>query len=418
MNLKKIFHIMLAVSVLATGCGKEPVVVSQKEQKVISFSWWGNDKRNEYTIEAVKQFEKLHPEIRVNCSYTEWSGYETRSNIRMISDTEADVMQINYAWIQQYSPDGSGYYDINLMKDYIRFENFTEDDLNFGMQNGKLNAVPIALNTQTVYINKTIYDDYGLDIPKTWDDLFEAAKVMNGKNYPISMASKSAWLYIISYAEQQTGKRFMSKDGILEFNADDIKIMLEFYSKLVNENVMPQVEYYDKAKISSGNYAGTVAWLSDGASYFEGAIENGYEYVIADYTSQDPAKSGEGWYSKPATMYAISKNTEYPEESAMLLDYLLNSSEMARLQGLEKGIPISSSARSYLSENNMLEGLQYDAYLKMEDHDDLLLMISPYLENSEIIDEFVVACNSALYNKASPDEQAKLLYDSIKNILK
>lgn len=417
MKLKKIIPIILAVSVFMTACGKEPVVVSQKEQKVISFSWWGNDKRNEYTIEAIKQFEKLHPDIRVNCSYTEWSGYETRSNIRMISDTEADVMQINYAWIQQYSPDGNGYYDINLINDNIDFSNFTQEDLDFGMQSGKLNAIPIALNTQTVYINKTVYDSYGLDIPKTWNDLFAAAEVMDDDVYPISMADKAAWLYIISYAEQKTGKQFMTIDGKITFTVDDIKIMLEFYKELISKKVMPQVEYFDKKKITSGNYGGTVAWISDGATYFEGAIENGYEYTISDYTAIDPGKTGEGWYSKPATMYAISKNTEYPEESAILLDYLLNSNEMAELQGLEKGIPISSSARSYLSDHDMLNGLQYDAYLKMNEHNERILMVSPYLENVKMIEEFVAACNSVLYDKADLDEQAKALYDSLKNLL-
>ena len=50
-------------------------------------------------VNAFDELEKLYPNIKVSCDYSEWSGYETRSNICMVSNTESDVMQINYAWL-------------------------------------------------------------------------------------------------------------------------------------------------------------------------------------------------------------------------------------------------------------------------------------------------------------------------------
>jgi oligogalacturonide transport system substrate-binding protein len=78
----------------------------------ISFSWWGNDDRNEYTLDAIKDFEKLHKNISVTCNYSEWSGYQTKMDIQMASYTQSDVMQINFAWINQYSQNEDVYYDI------------------------------------------------------------------------------------------------------------------------------------------------------------------------------------------------------------------------------------------------------------------------------------------------------------------
>lgn len=418
MKFKKIPAIFTIFSILLSGCGNETVITSQTEQIEISLSWWGNDKRNEYTIKAVEEFEKLHPDIHVTCNYSEWSGYQARNNVRMVSDTEADVMQINYAWIQQYSPDGNGYYDINKLSDYIDLSNFSEESLNSGMQNGKLNAIPIALNTQTVYINKTIYDNYNLNVPETWDDLFNAAKIMNGEHYPISMASKAAWFYIVSYAEQSTGKKFMENDGTINFDSHDIEIMLDFYTRLINEKVMPQVEYFERLNIDSGVYAGVVAWLSDASNYCDNAAENGFEIIIADYTADTSENSGSGWYSKPATMFAISKNTEYPEQAAILLDFLLNSDENAELQKIEKGIPISKSAREYLENNDLLVGLQYDAFLKMNEYEGKISVVSPYFENEDIIDAFIKSCNTVLYGKSKLSDEAKNLLAEFNNILK
>ena len=53
----------------------------------------------------------------------------------MKSHTETDVMQINYAWLDVYSKDGNGYYDLYELSEYIDFSNFTEDDIKFGERN-------------------------------------------------------------------------------------------------------------------------------------------------------------------------------------------------------------------------------------------------------------------------------------------
>ena len=381
----------------------------------ISFSWWGNDTRTEYTLSAIEKFEELHPDIKVNCVYSEWSGYQARNDVQMEANTESDVMQVNYAWIERYSHNGDRYYDLNILSDYIDLSNFTEEQLDFGMQNGKLNALPIALNTMTVYFNKSIYEQYGLDIPKNWDDLFAAAEVMQGQNYPLSLTAKTAFFYCESYAGQQTGKNFIDNSGNMMFDKEDIKMMIDFYCRMVKEKVTCQVEYFDKLNLCSGEYAGTIAWLSDGMDYFKGAIDNDYVIKIADYTTFDGNLTN--WYEKPATMYAISKNTENPEAAAILVDYLLNSTEMAEFQGIEKGIPLSSSARKYLEDNKRLSGLQYEAFMKMNENQSKLETISPYFENDDVINEFIAGCDDVLYDKATSDEAAENLYKKFSEYL-
>ncbi len=418
MKIKKTAAAVISLMLMCgiTGCSDEPAVITLNEKTNISFSWWGNDKRNEYTIQAIREFERLNPDIDVKCIYSEWSGYQVRSNVQMASNTEADVMQINFAWVEQYSPDGTGYYDISTLSDYIDLSNFTENELNYGMKNGRLNALPIALNTQTLYINKTVYDRYGLDIPTEWEDFFEAAKVMKDDCYPVSANNKAALFILVAYAEQLSGHEFLKSDGTLGFDENDFKVMLEFYSRLINENVIPQVEYFERINLDSGEYAGTFAWLSDASSYLGNAIKNGNEIIIADYTSLDGA-DGLGWYTKPATMYAISSNTNYPEESARLLDFLLNSDEMAEFQGVEKGIPISKSARTYLENAGKLTGIQYEAFVKMDGNSDKMKVISPFMENTTILDLVQASMNSVYFEKTTAEEEAASLKAEIEKVL-
>ena len=416
--MKKVFSVIAAASFLVmSSCADKAIVKPQHEQVNISFSWWGNDKRHEYTISGIEVFEKLHPDIKVDISYSEWSGYEARSRVRMISDTESDVMQINIGWVKQFSPDGRGYYDISQLTDYVDLSEFSDDILEYGKVNGILNAIPVAMNAQTVYINKSIYDKYGLDIPGTWDDFFKAAKIMSKDGvYPISASSKSRWLFVMSYAEQELGKCFVSDDGRLSFTADELKIMMKMYCDIVNSKVAPLTEYYERTNIENGVYGGTIAWVSDAENYCGAAIKKGYEIIPAPYTVISGKPSGSGWHAKPATLYAISKNTEHPKEAAILLDFMLNSEEMALLQGVEKGIPLSTSARQSLDDAGQLQGLQYDASLLMENNKNMSQM-DPIVENTSLINEFFKACNLVIYDKADIDTASQELYQTLNDIM-
>ena len=411
---KKLLAMAAALCMLLTGCSGEQVVIQQEDRVEISLSWWGNDARTEYTIEGVKEFERLHPDIKVNISYSEWSGYEARNRIQMVSKTEADVMLVNFGWLSKFSEDGSGYYDIEKVADWFDLSNFEPAILEYGRRGGVLNAIPIAMNTETLYINKTLYNEYGLDVPETWDDLEAAAAVLSRDGiYAISGAAKSIWLYTITYAEQITGKPFLREDGTLNFTAKELQIMLEFYDRMVDEKVFPQVEYYDRLNLENRTYGGTVAWVSDAANYCSSTIEKGDEVVAAPYTHTADTQSGEGWYAKPATLYAISRNTDHPEEAAMLLDFLLNDKSMAVLQGVEKGVPLSHSAREALLEVDMLQGIQYEASLCMEENQNMGKMNS-FVEDSTLIDMFIASCNLVLFDKMTPEEAAQDLYRQIK----
>ena len=398
---------------LECGCSQKQSVTSQHEQTEITLSWWGNDNRTEYTLQAVHLFETQHPEIKVKCSYSEWAGYEARSRIRMVSDTEADVMQINVGWLDQFSADGSGYYDLNKVSDFLDLSNFPEDILRFGTRNNVLNAIPIAMNAETVYINKTIFNKYGLDVPKTWDDMFDCAKVLSKDDiYPLSGASKAVWLYAITYTEQSTGVSFLDEKNNFAFTPAEWEVAIDFYIRMVNEKVIPQIENFKKVNIEKGEYAGSIAWVSDAINYFGTSINNGDEVVAADYTAFSPDESGAGWYEKPATLYAISKNTVHPREAALLLNFMLNSSDMALLQGVEKGIPISKSALGHLDKAGMLSGLQYEASEVMNSNTRLREM-NPVLENNDMINDFIDACNLVLYDKSSLEDAAAELCKAI-----
>ena len=114
MKKYKILGISLALSLALTGCTTTDITLSDTSNEInLEVSWWGGDSRNEYTLEALREYEKENRNINIDMVYGEFTGFEAKNDIKMFSKNESDVMQINYAWMEKYNQQGLSFYDLN-----------------------------------------------------------------------------------------------------------------------------------------------------------------------------------------------------------------------------------------------------------------------------------------------------------------
>lgn len=405
------FIAMLALA-SCTASSVSTVHFKENTPVTLTFSWWGNDERIDYTVSAVGEFEKENPDIDVNCKYAVWNGYTKRQGIYMNSSDMPDVMQINFDWIKTYSPDGNGFYDLNQLKDVFDFSNFTDEDLELGTVNGKLNAIPTALNTHCIFFNKDIYDKYGLELPKTWDDYFENAKVLREHDIYVScMADKAEFFFILAYCEQVANKDSCDKDGKISLSVEDIEIMLDFYKRITDEKVVYQVKDSSFAMMANNQSASTMRWISGAQVLFDGLFqENKVNIAVAEFPRTKDT-TNLGWYIKPATLYAISPTTQNPKEAGILLNYLLNSPEMAMYQQTEKGVPVSKTAIETLKNNGVGGDIDFVADALMKEHQDELKVMQPILEKEATYRTFFEEGAYYLYDKEDIHTVAQRIYD-------
>ena len=413
MKLKRFLPLLTAAALCLGSCSFDSSLHENVTRTTrISFSWWGKDVRHSYTVDALNDFSKQHPEIDVVTRYGEFDDYRRRIATDYYAGNQCDVMLINYDWLRVFSPDGEGFYDMNRLSEYIKLENFSKEDLSYGMVNGKLNGISTALNTMIFFYNKDIYDRYGLGIPKTWDDLFAAADVMRADGmYPITLPRKAAWLLSVAHEEQKIGKRILDDTNKLGFDRDQVTEMLGFYCELVKRNVALPVAENGKNDFGDGRSAGMLMWISDAGYYCQPLVDAETNIALGTHLCIEDA-SVFGWYAKPTNLYCIRSDTEHPKEAAELVDFLLNSEEMAKKQGIEKGIPLSRSAQEVLEANDMLGGIQFEAYSILQ-HEKRITSIASLLENDSIVSAFEEAARNVIYNNADTSEQGSQLYDAI-----
>lgn len=85
----------------------------------LRMSWWGGDSRHNATLAAIDEYEKANPGVTIDSEYGAWSGWQDKIATQLAGNSEADIMQINWNWIYQFSSDGTGFYDINNVSDTL-----------------------------------------------------------------------------------------------------------------------------------------------------------------------------------------------------------------------------------------------------------------------------------------------------------
>ena len=114
-------------------------------------------------------------------------------------------------------------------------------------------------------------------------------------------------------------------------------------------------------------------------------------------------------------MYAISKNTEHPDEAAEFMNFLLNNGDCAEVLGTSRGIPASRYAEERLEKSGKLTGPAQDSDEMLEKLD--TVTISPYMELSRMKEFYNTAIEKVSYNTADTETAAHELYDSMTKYL-
>lgn len=343
----------------------------------LKFSWWGGDSRHEATEKAIAAFMEKYPDITVTAEYGAWSGWEEKQALNIMGGNAADVMQVNWNWIESYSGNGKNFANLEDYADVLDLTQFPSESLELCKADGKLMAVPVALTGRLFYWNKTTFDEVGVALPTDEASLMAAGKAFESYDpdcYPLALGEYDRMIFMVYYLESVYGKPWV-QDGQVQYSAEEITAAMEFIKKLEDNHVIPTLavlngdmaDSIDKnAKWIDGKYAGILEWDSS-ASKFEQAVKEstnkpGQEFVIGDFI-----KFGDydGGFTKISMGLAVAASSAHPKEAAMLINFLLNDPEGVEICSTERGIPCSAAAVKILNEKGLGNELVKEANAKV-----------------------------------------------------
>ena len=331
MKNKKLMSVLLVSAILGTTLGTTAVSAAD-ETSVSLWTWSPITRTAEKMIDA---FEKANPDITID--YTNYNynpEYLQALSAASASDNLADIVGLQPGSLTQtysdYLIDLSDYAKAEWGDDWTSvYDNVTQSQLQLGNKDGDDGHYILPIETQDIYVeyNKTLFEQLGLKVPTTYDELVEVSKTLRDNGYaPLFFGGADGWQHVnllLMCTSQISDTLFDEcQNGEKAWTCDEMKQAMTNYKKLFDDGVMQD------GSLSSTSYSdGTTLFLAGQA----GMMLLG-SWWAQEYTSEDVSDAVANWdydyFYLPALEeglsdskaiggvdfgYGITKNCENPD---------------------------------------------------------------------------------------------------------
>lgn len=210
---KRMLCIFVLILSLLAGC--QPGAPTTKTSSNASSSnaktltiWHVETGAGEQSIKnAAKRFEDKHPGVTVKVVRQENDPYKTKLSVAMGGGNPPDVFHSwGGGWLKNFVDAGQ----VLDITNEVDKDNYLEAAISPATYEQKIYGVPIGMDIVPVWYNKEIFKKYGIEEPKTYDELLAIVKKLKANNIiPFALANKSKWpgsFYMMYLAERIGGK--------------------------------------------------------------------------------------------------------------------------------------------------------------------------------------------------------------------
>lgn len=361
---KKLMALILSAAMsatLLTGCGGGANDdVSQNDAtgdnaaddgvQEIKWMFWDDFNATEDLIskgyaDTIERFNKDYEgKYHVTPITTNLEEYYPKLNALVASEETPDV------FIVSPGPNLTTYVDPGVaapLDDYLAKDgwkdSFTSDAVFSQMTyDGKIYAVPLNTAAACAFYNTEMFENAGVEVPKTWDDMLEACKKLEAAGYtPVTISAGTAWCLsmVAGYLCEMEGVDLAAladgsaswEDGKLESAATKLTELSKYFQKTAagDTNDVATANFYNEeaAILIQGSWA--IAQINGSNPDFEskcGVFQfPGVERIIAKSDS-----------------LAMSATTKYPEACAAFIKYFTDETAQKYTAEVGGKIPVTN----------------------------------------------------------------------------
>jgi len=346
------------------------------EQITLRFSWWGGEERLAATLDVIKQFEELNPNIKIEPEYGSSDGYADKLATQLASGTAPDIIQIDPGLMPALVSDETNYF-LDLNTSSFDFSNFDENYYKLrinGFYDGKQLGIPTGISGGAVLVNQGLADQIGIDFHTqyTWDDIFDWAKKV--REYDDSMylicSNKDYVANILAnnYAKQLSGKTFINEETKeINLTSEQWQEVYTFVKRLYDEEVIAPASY--SAAYSGDNMQSDPNWIAGkyvcSFTYMSTMETLAAANADAEYTAGlFPLYKGsdvDAWNANCPQIIAINAKSKNPEAAVEFLDYFFNNEKAMETLGCTRSVPPTAKAREICTADGSLSKLLSEA---------------------------------------------------------
>lgn len=320
----------------------------------LRFAWWGSQDRHDRTIKVIQMFEQQHPNINITYEFAGFNDYFTKMATYATGGNLPDLMQQDYATINQWTQNGL----IIPLDDYVndRTINLTDvpkTSIDGGRINGKLIAINLGNNSQSIMLDVDDFQKASVPLPQdnwTWDDFEKAAMDIHAKlgieaggaNLDDAQMWKSLFIGLGQWTYTTDNKALGYSDDSPFVNY--LKRLSRMQDAGATTPQSEEIANYRAGNVEAlpivkGNAAMQYLWSNQLVAAWKAAGESRhFKLTFLPRTSADGKAEN---YLKPSQFISITKDSKHPKEAAMFIDFMTNDVEANKILLGERGVPIS-----------------------------------------------------------------------------
>lgn len=409
MKFKKLTSLALSAVLmtgLMTGCGSknnassEEIVTEITEPVEISF-WHAMSGDLEKTLENLtNKFMEANPNIKVNLqNQSTYNDLQQKMTATLASPKDLPTLTQAYPhWMINAMQDEL----LVDLKPYIENETIGSENYNDileGFRNsseidGKIYGMPFNKSTEVIWYNKTLFDELGLEVPKTFEEFAQVAKTITEKKGIVGAGFDALNNFYTTYLKNK-GVDFNSETDVTSaesveaanYYLDGIK---EGYFRIAGTDMYLSGPF---ANETLGMYVGSNA----GESFVKQGVDGKFEIGVAPYPAESVMQQG-------TDLYMFSNATAEQRTAAFEFLKFLTSTENQITWGVETGyIPATHAAISsdeYKNSGSLVSSILEEATSKNLFINDVAQGVdSAYNESRVVMEDILADKNSDVKSK-------------------
>ncbi|WP_277212596.1 ABC transporter substrate-binding protein [Isoptericola croceus] len=353
-----------AVTLSLAACGVAQTQGSTEltdEPVTLRVTWWGGDTRHARTQEVFDLFEEAYPNITIEPEFSDWSGYWEKLATATAGGNSPDVIQMDQLYLASYASRGS-LVDLGSQPQ-LDTSGLEPAVLQMGTWDDTLYAMPISTTSTGLLVNTDLVEEVGVPLPDTstwsWDEFESWAEEVTdespGDTYGTNVIYNEFTLQL--FARQHGDQLFSEEDIVIrpETLADYFQLALDWTTHGAAPSASTTAETLtlplDQTLFATGKTA-AIFTPSTMITAYAAAIDAELELVPLPTPDEDTTSYD---YFKPGMYWSVASKSEHPAEAALLVDFLVNDPEAARIIGTERGIPANAQSLDALGEDLTVE---------------------------------------------------------------
>ncbi len=342
-----------AFLLMLSGCAPPP-------SDQIELKFWAMGREGEAVSLLLPEFERRHPEIRVQLQQLPWTAAHSKLLTAYASDALPDVFQLGNTWLPELAElDALAVLDGALLNSHsVQRADYFPGILDTNAIDGTLYGLPWYVDTRLLFYRRDLLSQAGYNSPpETWGEWMQmqaAIKAMVGNERYAVLLPVNEFEPLLALALQQEMPLLREHARYGNFRSAEFRRTLSFYVEMFTRDFAPKMT---NTQISN-------VWTEFGRGYFSFYVSGPWN--IAEFQKRLPLELQSAWMTAPlpgpngpgasnagGSSLVVSRKSVHPEAAWKLIEYLSEPTVQREFHGLVGAMPPrrSSWAQSALADD-------------------------------------------------------------------